>query len=246
MEKLDLINVSIREKDWKEFRKNATQEELFILGLGVKYRIIRSRPIAWISVLGIILSVVVGLVLMNSMGDMSTGLVVLLAGYVVFSFLATKFIRFNDSYGKISKRLEKENRKLLKSAYSVSAAAAFFDSFVQLPIMFLTIPYQALMMLIGMVAPNFVISKNGVLLAIPKGYDIGDLESIGSYYASYSLLDDMEKTSYEKNHKYVATFTNGMGCEETVCSPDGVKFYKDNGEYVGYSNDNGKTIIDER
>ena len=246
MEKLDLINVSIHERDWKEFRKSATQEELLVLGLGVQYRIIKGRPIAWISMLGMILSVVVGLLLMEFMGDISTGLIVLVVGYVVFSFLATKVIRFNDSYKQICRRLEKENRKLLKSAYKVSSAASFFDTFVQLPIMFLTIPYQAIMMLIGMFAPNFVVSKNGVLIAIPKGYDIGNLESIGAYYASYSLLDDMEQTSYEKNHKYVATFTNSMGCEETVCSPDGVKFYKDNGEYVGYSNDNGKTIIDER
>ena len=246
MEKLNLVDVSIHERDWKQFRKTATQEELLILGLGVKYRIIKSRPVAWISLLGIVLSVVIGLLLMMTMDDMSAGLVVLVVGYVVFSFLATKIIRYSDSYGQIRRRLDKENKKLLKNAYNVSAAADFFDAFVQLPIMFTTIPYQALMMGIGMIAPNFAVSKNGVLVAIPKGYDIGNLQSMSAYYASYSLLEDMEKTSYENNHRYVVTFTNSMGCEETVCSPDGIKFYKENGEYVGYSNDNGKTIVDER
>lgn len=38
MEKLDLTDVSIHEKDWKAFKKSATQEELLILGLGVKYK----------------------------------------------------------------------------------------------------------------------------------------------------------------------------------------------------------------
>ena len=49
MEKLDLTDVSIHEKDWKAFKKSATQEELLILGLGVKYKKIKSRPFAVIS-----------------------------------------------------------------------------------------------------------------------------------------------------------------------------------------------------
>ncbi|MGN0805524.1 MAG: hypothetical protein ACI4MC_00675 [Candidatus Coproplasma sp.] len=38
------------------------------------------------------------------------------------------------------------------------------------------------------------------------------------------------------------TFTNSMGCTQTVYSSDGVEFYDVNGSYVGRSDDGGKTI----
>ncbi len=196
MEKLDLFDVSIHERDWKSFKKTATQEELLILGIGVKYRIIKSRILTYLSVLGMILSVVIGLLLIGT----DAGLIILIGGYLVFAFLATKSIRYNDSFSQIKRRLSKENKAALKSVFKVSAVAAFFDALFQLIIVYVTIPYQAVMLLIGMIAPNFVISKNGVLIAIPKGYDIGNLGAIGEYYASFSLFDDIEKTSYDNSH----------------------------------------------
>lgn len=241
MENLDLFDVSVHEKDWKQFKKSATQEELLVLGIGVRYRLMKQRILSYLSALGIILSVIIGLLTIGS----SAGLIILLGGYFVFSFLATKSIRYNDSLSKINGKLNKENRQVLKSVFKTSAVAAFFDGLVQIIIMFITIPYQAILMLIGMFAPNFVISKNGVLLAIPKGYDIGNLAEIGAYYASRSLLEDWQNTSYENSHKYTATFTNRMGCEQTVHSSDGKSFYSEGGSYVGHSEDNGKTIIEE-
>lgn len=243
MEKLDLIDVSIHEKDWKQFKKNAEQAELLILGIGVKYRIITKRLFAYLSALGIVLSVALGLILISTMADMSAGLIVLIAGYVIFSFLATKPIRYNDSLSKIKSKLNKENKNALKNVLKVSAAAAFFDALIRFVVVYITIPYQALMLAIGMVAPNFVVSKNGVLVAIPRGYDIGNLTSIGEYYASRSLIDEWEQTTYEKRHRYEATFINDMGCEQKVHSPDGKLFYGEGENYVGRSEDNGKTII---
>lgn len=38
------------------------------------------------------------------------------------------------------------------------------------------------------------------------------------------------------------TFINSMGCEQTVYSTDGKKFYNSDGSYAGSSNDGGKTI----
>ena len=243
MEKLDLIDVSIHEKDWKSFKKTAEQIELLILGIGVKYRIITKRIWAYLSALGIVLSVALGLILISTMEDMSAGLVVLIAGYVIFSFLSSKSIRYNDSLTKIKGKLNKENKNVLKQILKVSAAAAFFDALIRFIVMYITIPYQALMLVIGMVAPNFVVSKNGLLIAIPKGYDIGNLMSIGGYYASHSLSEEWEKTYYENSHRYEVTVINNMGCEQKLHSPDGKAFYDENGGYVGYSNDNGKTII---
>lgn len=39
------------------------------------------------------------------------------------------------------------------------------------------------------------------------------------------------------------TFTNDMGCEQTIYSSNGHDFYNFDGSFFGYSNDNGKTII---
>lgn len=242
MKKLDLFDVSIHEKDWKAFRKSATQEELLILGIGSMYRLISKRLISYLSALGIILSVIIGVVLL-SLGAMNEGIIILVVGYVLFSFLATKCIRYRDSYNQIRNKLNKENRMYLQSVFKVNAGLAFFDALMYFIIAYITLFYQALMLFIGMFAPNFVIAKNGVLISIPKGYEIGNLEAIGGYYASYSLLDDWQKTSYENSHKYVATFTNNMGCSQTVHSADGKNFYNEDGSFAGTSNDNGKTII---
>ncbi|MDE6613857.1 MAG: hypothetical protein K2K28_04830 [Clostridia bacterium] len=97
-------------------------------------------------------------------------------------------------------------------------------------------------MVIGMIAPNFVIAKNGVLIAIPKGCDVGNLAAVGEFYASRSLLDDWEQTSYEKSHRYTATVTNDMGCTQSVHSADGINYYFEDGSFAGRSDDNGKTI----
>lgn len=242
MEKLDLFDVSIHEKDWKQFRKSAAQDELLILGIGAKYRLISKRLISYLSALGILLSIIAGFVMISLLDMMSAGLIVLVVGYLVFSFLATKFIRYNDSYKQIYRCLDKENKAALKKIFKVSAAAAFFDALRNFFVVWLTIPYQAILMLIGMFAPNFVIAKNGVLVAIPKGCDIGNLAAVGDYYASRSLLDDWEQTSYEKSHRYTATIINNMGCEQKVHSADGVNYYFEDGSYAGHTDDNGNLV----
>ncbi len=241
MEKLDLYDVSVHEKDWKQFRKSATQEELLVLGIGVKYRLITKRLVSYLSVIGMILSVVIGLSMFFA-ASLEAGLIIAIAGYVFFAFLSTKYIRYSDSFGKIRKRLNKENRKALDAVFGYSAIIEFFDALGRLLLLYLTIPYQALMILVGMFAPNFVVAKNGVLIAIPTGCDIGNLAFAGSFYASRSLLEDWGETSYENSHKYTATFINDMGCEQTVHSPDGKSFYSEDGSFVGYSDDNGKHI----
>lgn len=245
MEKLDLFDVSVHEKDWKQFKKRATQEELLVLGVGAKYRVIKQRLMSYLSALGIVLSVIIGVLLLPFSATSTVGFVVLIGGYIVFSFLATKAIRYNDTYSQIKWKLNKENKQVLKSVFKVPAFVAFIDALARYIIMWITIPYQALLILIGMVAPNFVISKNGVLLSIPKGCDIENLAEIGAYYASFSLLDEWEATSYENSHRYTGTFTNEKGVTQTVHSSDGKSFYDEGGNYVGHSEDNGKTIIEE-
>lgn len=238
MVKMDLLDVSVDEKDWKQFKKTAAQEELLILGVGVKYRLVTKRIISYLAALGIILSVAIGLVLISALDDISAGLIVLVVGYVICSFLATKFIRYSDSYGKIKRKLDPENKKVLKELLKVSAAAAVFDEIVKLIIMYTTIPYQAILMFIGLFAPNFVISKNGVLLAIPRSCGLDNFETIGAYYASFSLFDEWE----EGRRKYKATFINDKGCEQTVYSPDKKEYYSSDWKHVGSSDDGGKTI----
>lgn len=252
MEKLDLYDVSVHEKDWKQFRKSASQDELLILGIGTKYRVISRRIISYLSALGIILSVVIGLMLFT-LGDANTGLIILIVGYVLFSFLATKFIRYSDSLSQITRKLDAENKEILKKIFAVSPALSFFDALVQFIIMMITIPYQALLMAVGMIAPNFAIAKNGVLVAIPKGYDVGNLGAVGEFYACCSILDEWEGYRHEhaaspaeegKSEKFDCyardeyTYTDSHGYEQTVYSSDGKEFYDIGGHYVG--SDGGK------
>ena len=104
-----------------------------------------------------------------------------------------------------------------------------------------------------MFAPNFVISKNGILVSIPKGYDVGDLGAVGAYYSSFSFLDEAlanqsnnsaqpaqsgsPTDDYYKKDEY--TYTDSRGYEQTVYSGDGKDFYDAGGHYAGSSDENG-------
>lgn len=233
--KLDLYDTSIDSKTWKDFRKTASQEDLFVIALGARYRLVHTAIAQLIYAVGIILSVVIGLSFITT----SAGLVILIGGYLLFSFLATKNIRYNETYSQVKRGISKEDRKLIEEELvPQNTAMSIISAIAALPIMYITIPYQAIMILIGLFAPNFVIAKSGILVSIPKGYDVGNLGMVGEYYASFDVLDDMMQTSYEENHKYNGTITNDMGCETQVHSHDGVTYCDDNGN--SYEKRNGK------
>lgn len=242
---LDLYDVSIHEKDWRLFKKSATQEEFLVLAIGSKYRLEKGRIKSIFFALGIVLSIVIGILTIGS----DVGLIILIGGYVLFSFLSTKAIRYQDTYEKCYRKLNKKNKIKIKEFISTPIILRILDWFIQLAIVYITIPYQAILLLIGMFAPNFVIAKNGVLVSIPKGYDIGALGTIGTYYESFNFLDEymdtLEKEQLMK-HPSVDVYENGY---KRNLNFDGyynnLDRYKDDTGRYWYSDDNGSTFYRE-
>ncbi|MDE6373014.1 MAG: DUF1292 domain-containing protein, partial [Clostridia bacterium] len=240
--KLDLYDANIDEKTWKVFKKTASQEELAVIAIGAKYRIAHSRIKNIIYAIGIILSIAI----FWPTGGWS------LLGYPVFAFLATKSIRYEDTYGQSYRKLNKEYKQFVDGYFNGNTGLKILDLIIYMATFWLTIPYQAILLLIGTFAPNFVISKNGILVSIPKGYDVGGLGAVGAYYESISFIDEAlasnKKSSgggadssptddYYKKDEY--TYTDSHGYEQTVYSADGKDFYDVGGHYVGSSGDGG-------
>ena len=65
---------------------------------------------------------------------------------------------------------------------------------------------------------------------------VGDSSAVKSFKRGYNG-DSATMKEY--------TFTNSMGCEQTVYSSNGREFYSADGSFVGTSNDGGKTINEE-
>lgn len=241
--KLDLYDSNIDEKTWKAFKKTATQEELTVIAIGAKYRVAHSRILNIICAIGIILSIAI----FWPTGGWS------LIGYPVFAFIATKSIRYEDTYSQSYRLLSKENKAFVDSYYNCNVGLKILDCLIKIATFWMTIPYQAILMLIGMFAPNFAISKNGILVSIPKGQDVGNLGAVGAYYSSFSFIDEAlankseSKSSsagnsptddYYKKKEY--TYTDSHGYEQTVYSDDEKNFYDAGGHFVGSGGDGGK------
>lgn len=154
---LDLYDTSVDERTWKEFKREASQEELAVIAIGAKYRIAHSRIKNILYALGIILSIAI----FWPTGGWS------LIGYPVFAFLATKAIRYQDTYSQSYRKLSAEYKSFVDNCYNSSVWLTIVDGIVQFATFWLTLPYQAIMLLIGTFAPNFAIAKNGILVSIP-------------------------------------------------------------------------------
>lgn len=237
MQKLELQDVSIDGRDWRQFRKSATQDELFILGIGTKYRVAKTRWLMLVCLAGMVASITIGVALIPE----SAGFIILVAGYLVSAFFATKYIRYNDSLSKIKWVLNKEYRVQLNAVLRSNGFAELVFSLLGLLVMFITIPYQAIMLLIGAFAPKFAIAKNGVLIALPAGCDIGGLASASAYYAQLSLIDELNQNAYEESHRYTATIRDEMSNEIELYSSNGIEYRDDSGHHYT-SDDNGQTF----
>lgn len=228
---LDLYDTSIDEKTWKSFKKTATQEELAIIAIGAKYRLSNLKRRILNSIYFVAMILCFALIPVTVFQS--------LIAYPFIAFLATKSIRYTDTYTQSYNKIKKENRYLVDDYFNENVFLIIFDLIIYIGMFFITIPYQALMIGIGMIAPNFAISKNGILVSIPKGFDVGNLGAIGEYYSKFNMLDDMMET-HESKKKYY-TYTNDMGCEQTIYTTNGKDFYTTNGTYVGNS-DNKKDL----
>lgn len=243
---LDLYDSSIDEKTWKTFKKTATQEELAIIAIGAKYRLSNLKRRILNAVCFVAMILCFALIPVTAFQS--------LIAYPFIAFFATKSIRYTDTYLQSYNKIHKQNRYLVDDYFNENMFLIIFDYIIHIGMFFVTIPYQALMLGIGIFAPNFVVSKNGILVSIPKGFDVGDLGAVGDYYSSFNFSEEfVESTTefnkpsnsdhsptdnYYKQDEY--TYTDKFGYEQTVYSQDGKDFYDVGGKYIGSDGDKYK------
>ncbi len=78
----------------------------------------------------------------------------------------------------------------------------------------------------------------------------GLLSDLGEVFGTLFMSDAGVRAAVDRYNgnlgfKYSCSYTNSMGYTQTVYTNDKVKFYRANGEYFGYSEDGGRTIIEK-
>lgn len=253
--KLNVHDTIVSNKDWKKFRKRASEEELTALAIGSRYRMEGAQFFikAIISVIGMVASVVVGIFAFSYFGFFSV--VILVGGYLFFNLLASKLIGYTNTYSSCYNKLSKQSRARVNGLFKCSVLQSILRGIVVYCLIIVTIPYKAILILIDAVIPaarDWTIahgSANGSVITMPEGYDFGNLRALGDYYASRSFyaaweeqLEINEKDKIARFSKY--EYTDEFGAKKVAYSDDGKHFYATNdGHYeIGTSEDGGKTI----
>ncbi len=254
--RLDVYDTIVSNKDWKAFRKGASEEELATLAIGSRYRLesVSFYVKAVISVVGMIFSIAFGISCFSNFGIFA--IFVLVGGYIFFNLLASKLIGYSNTYSSCYRKISKEKREFVDRLFKKNIWLNLIRSIVLLFLNIITIPYKFILMAIEILIPpakNWAIahgSDAGAVITMPKGYDIGCLGALGNYYASCTFgnaweehLDNQERERLSKYKKY--TYIDKYGVEQTAYSDDETHFYSSPNSRieVGTSNDNGKTII---
>ncbi len=253
MPKLDLYDSIITTRDWKAFKKTATQEELVVLAIGAKYRTSGKQFFtkALISVLGSIASVVIGILSISEL-DVFFSLAILIGGYGFFSLMASKLAAYSTTYKKCLRLLDKENKDYVEGLFPKgSTFERVMHALVEIGLNFFIFPFQLIMMIISMFIPKAAewavahgAMSDAIVVSIPKGYDIGGLGAIGEYYASQSFsaiwdehLEEEERRKAEEKRRVV---TEG-GYARTL---NYTGYTVQNGEYVDeYTDDLGNRWV---
>lgn len=251
-----LYDTIVHKKDWKRFRKHATQAELAVLAIGSRSRLTGPRFFikSVIAVAGMILSIVFGLAYTFS-EYMQFGLILLIGGYLFFNLLASKQIGYSDTYSSCYGKLSGEYSKMVKELFKEHIALTILRQIILIFLRIITIPYQFILMIIETLIPpaaNWTVAHGGnagAVITLPKGYNIGNLAALGEYYASSTFgaaweehMENTEAARLAKFSQYEYFDKNGM--RQTAYSDDGRTFYTstDKLQEVGTSDDGGKTI----
>lgn len=252
---LDLYDTIVSERDWKSFRKSATQEELAVLAIGSKYRLsgVRFFLKAVVSVIGTILSVIIGIVTAADMGVFS--IFILVGGYLFFNLMACKLAGYSDTYGSCYRKLNKEYKEFVSSFFRDNVFVSLLRTVVLLLLRIFIIPYRMILFAITLFIPRASDwatahgGLSGAVVSIPKGYDIGCLGAIGKYYESCSFTDAyLQHIEDEKAMKRASTteyeYVDNFGVRRKAYSSDGRYFYDspDCTYRVGTSDDGGRNI----
>ena len=253
---ITLYDTIVHKKDWKSFRKHATQAELAVLAIGSRSRLTGPRFFikSVIAVAGMILSIVFGLAYTFS-EYMQFGLILLIGGYLFFNLLASKQIGYSDTYSSCYGKLSGEYSKMVKELFKEHIALTILRQIILIFLRIITIPYQFILMIIETLIPpaaNWTVAHGGnagAVITLPKGYNIGNLAALGEYYASSTFgaaweehMENTEAARLAKFSQYEYFDKNGM--RQTAYSDDGRTFYTstDKLQEVGTSDDGGKTI----
>ena len=252
---LSFADTIVSSSDWKAFRRGASDDELAALAIGSRYRLYGAGFFvkAIVSVVGMILSVIIGVSCVGSFGWFSIFLLV--GGYLFFNLLASKLTGYADTYSSCYRKLSENSRRLIKNLFPENAALTVLRTIVVMALNIITIPYKFILLIIEVLIPparNWCVAhggNEGAVITIPKGYDIGNLAALGQYYASATFsqaweehLDNVEREKLAKFSTYEYTDKNGM--RQVAYSDDGKTFYDSTNKLheVGTSTDGGKTI----
>ena len=253
---IKLHDTVVHKKDWKQFRKHATQAELAVLAIGSRLRLTGPQFFikSIVAVVGMILSIVLGLAYTLS-EYAQFGIILLVGGYLFFNLLASKQIGYADTYSSCSWKLTGEYSKMIKEMFKENIALTILREILLICLRIITFPYQFILMVIETLIPpaaNWTVAHGGsagAVVTMPKGYNIGNLAALGEYYASCTFgsaleqhITDSEAARQAKFSQYDYIDQNGM--RQVAYSDDGRTFYTstDKLTQVGTSQDGGKTI----
>lgn len=252
--------ISIPDKEWKEYRNQAPQDELLVLGIGMKLWLEKTRKSALFFMLGLLLSVIVGIILAVFVNAVA-GILILAAGYLVFCTLIMRRHFIKTSLNQAKSKLSAENKKALDAEFKTSGGATVAEVFITVMLCSVCQPYSMVLAVASAALPSLLNTK----LVIPEGYGFEALEEVKSYYAEKSFLsevigditdyniNDSRRTrlneeaasspadDYYKKDKY--TYTDGNGYEQTVYSDNGKDFYDEGGNYEFGGERQGDNIV---
>lgn len=251
--KLDIVDTIVHQADWKAFRKRASQDELFALAVGSRYQLDGAKPFVktFLAVAGAILAIV----LMVSMEFGQIGIIGGVAAFFACNLIACKQLGYYNTLNDCRWKLDSEHSQLLKDLFPENIFVAILRWLFMILLMIITMPYQAILMLIEILIPaarNWTVAHGGnagAVISMPKGCDIGGLGAMGAYYASQKFGDvwdqhmqEVEAAKLAKFKKY--TYTDQYGMTQEAYSDDGKTFYEGTNKLkeVGTSKDGGKMI----
>lgn len=241
--------ISIPDKEWKEYRNQAPQDDLLVLGIGMKLWLAKTRKSGLFFALGLLLSVIIG-ALVAVFAHVIAGVVILALGYLIFCTLCMRRHFIKTSLNQTKSKLTPGNKKALDAQFKTSGGATFAEVIITIILFTLYEPYALAIALISAVIPSLLNTK----LVIPEGFGFEALEEIKGYYAEKSFLSDVIDMCVDYN------LNSGSGTGSTVIIKDQFgydveleeqsyvvgdryeKVYKDKygNEYI--SNDGGKTV----
>ena len=239
--------ISIPDKEWKEYRNQAAQDELLVLGLGMKLWLAKTRKCTLFFTLALLLSVAGGIVV-TILTQGIVGVIILALGYLVFCTLCVRRHLIQQSFSQTKQKLTAENKKALDTGLKTSGGAKFADVVMTLILCTVCEPYFLVLAVLSAIIPSLLNTK----LVIPEGYGFEQLEEVKGYYAEKSFLSDVvdicvdyNKTAakststepsptdeYYRQDEY--TYTDEHGYTQTIYTDHDGKEARDiGGHYVG-------------